>query len=53
MVPALMADLNNDNTDDIIVMTFDGVLLAFDGSDLSYLWSPMNFTVDIPTESYA
>ncbi|XP_067947053.1 protein FAM234B-like isoform X2 [Watersipora subatra] len=53
MVPVSLADLNNDSVDDIISMTFDGVLLAFSGKDLTYLWQPWNFTLDrSQTESY-
>lgn len=53
MVPALVADLNNDHVDDIVMMTFDGMLIALSGEDLSYLWPAINFTVDAATESYS
>ena len=53
MVPALFADLNNDDVDDIVMMTFDGILFALSGEDLSYLWPAINFTVDAATESYS
>lgn len=52
MVPASLVDMNNDDVDDIVMMSFDGMLLAFNGEDLSHLWPPVNFTVDSPTESY-
>lgn len=38
MVPVVMADLNADSLLDAVVMTFDGVLAAYDGKTLSEMW---------------
>ena len=53
MVPVSLVDIDNDSIRDIVAVTFDGLLLAFSGKDLSYIWPPKNFTIgDINTESY-
>lgn len=39
MVPAILADLNEDGVDDIIVSSFNSTLYAFDGRTYKILWS--------------
>lgn len=39
MVPAVLADLNSDSVMDVVAMTFDGVIAAFDGVTLSEIWN--------------
>lgn len=39
VAPPSLADLTNDGTDDIVVATFDGRLIALDGESLAILWS--------------
>lgn len=38
MVPAVLADLNEDGIDDIIVSLFTSIVLAFDGKSYTMLW---------------
>lgn len=39
MVPAILADLNSDGIDDIIVSSFNSTLYAFNGRTYAILWS--------------
>lgn len=49
MVPVVMVDVNLDSTLDVIVMSFDGVLAAYDGRTVTELWRNYKHG----TESYA
>lgn len=54
ILPVTFADLNNDGMNDILAITFDGIVLAYSGLDLTYLWPPQNFSVGTAsTESYS
>ena len=38
MVPPVMVDVNNDNFKDILVMTFDGDIILFNGKTFDKIW---------------
>ena len=52
MLPVILADIDNDGQDDVTCVTHDGMLLALSGVDLTFLWRPLNFSMDGSTESY-
>lgn len=39
MVPPVLADINNDNTEDIIAALFNSTVYAFDGRTLASIWN--------------
>nr|CAD7262575.1 unnamed protein product [Timema shepardi] len=48
--PAVLADINQDGSEDIIVATFNASVLAFDGLTFKLLW---NYTFQQPSETFS
>ena len=38
MVPPVLADVNNDDVRDILMSSFDGTMILYDGETLEILW---------------
>jgi hypothetical protein len=38
MVPPVLVDMNKDGIHDILLITFDGTFILYDGKNLSVIW---------------